>query len=250
MLSVALRPQAAEAQERTRFLRWSYQDAWALAVEGGARAPLILGSTGLLASASQLDPMMLDGVQAQKAGPLVDPFLDATNGLGDSSVPLLAAGVFGASLAIENPRFQDAAFTSLQSLVYARLLTSTLKGVVGRSRPDAEQGVHRFTPFSGRTSFPSGHATTAFALVTPWVLYYPHPATYSLFALSTGTAVARMAKDRHWPTDVIAGAAVGFFVARFLTRLHQGERSRLQDLSVAPAVRPDAVGVSLRLSID
>jgi hypothetical protein len=144
VLSVALSPQAAEAQERTRFLRWFYQDAWALAVEGGARAPLILGSTGLLASASQLNPMMLDGVQAQKEAPLGNRFLAATNGLGDSSVPLLAAGVFRASLATGNPRFQDAAFTSLQSLVYARLLTNTLKGVVGRSRPDAEQGAPRF----------------------------------------------------------------------------------------------------------
>jgi hypothetical protein len=82
------------------------------------------------------------------------------------------------------------------------------------------------------------------------VLYYPHPVTYGLFALSTRTAVARMANDRHWPTDVIAGAAVGFFTARFLTHLHQGERSRLQNVSVAPAVSPDAIGVSLRFDLD
>lgn len=248
MLAATAGLQEAGAQDRTRFLKWSYQDAGALVVDAGTRAPLIAGSAGVLVAASELDPVLLEDVQSSNAEP-VSSFLDVTNQLGDANVPLLAAGVFGVSLATDDARFQDAAFTSLQSLVYARLITNSLKGIVGRSRPEAQAGVHRFAPFSGRTSFPSGHTTTAFALVTPWVLYYPHPVTYGLFALSAGTAVARMAKDRHWPTDVVAGAAIGFLTARYLTHRHQDKETGIELLSILPAYDARAVGVSLRLRI-
>lgn len=232
-----------------RFLRWSYADAGALLESAGRQAPLILGSTGVLAAASRLDPTLLEGVQESDEGPAA-PFLDATNRLGDASIPLLSAGLFGVSLATNDRKFQDAAFTSLQSLVYARLLTNTLKGVVGRSRPEAGAGARRLDPFSGSMSFPSGHTTTAFALVTPWVLYYPHPVTYGLFALSTGTAVARIAHNRHWPTDVMAGAAIGFFVARYLTHLHQQRSASFEAVSVVPAVGSHAIGIGLRFQFE
>lgn len=254
LLALSASLQAAHGQAQTRptparFLQWSYQDIGTLAVDMSTQAPLFLSSAGVLAAASRLDATLLQGVQSRDEGP-VAPFLDVANELGNARVPLLAAGLFGASLATDDTRFQDAAFTSLQSLVYARLLTNTIKGIAGRSRPAAQAGVHRFDPFSGRTSFPSGHTTTAFALVTPWVLYYPHPITYGLFALSTGTALARIAHNRHWPSDVVAGAAIGFFVARYLTRLHQGQPAYLENVSVTPSLGTNAVGLSLRLQID
>ena len=65
-------------------------------------------------------------------------------------------------------------------MIYAGVLSYGVKYTVGRSRPYEQNSPHQFAPFSGRNSFPSGHTTSAFAILTPWVLYYPHPVTYGL----------------------------------------------------------------------
>ncbi len=221
---------SASAQERTRFLRWAYQDAGAL----------------VLASLSPLDPGLLEEVQGGYAGGLAT-YLDATNELGGPRATVPVAVLFLVSLSTDDPRFQDAAFTSLQALLYAGAITAGLKILFGRFRPETDADAYRFAPFSGHRSLPSGHTSAAFAIVTPWVLYYPNVATYGLFALSAGTAVARIALDKHWPTDVLAGGAIGLLTARWLTRRHQGAGA--ERLSLTPAVGPGAVSLTLRLRL-
>lgn len=236
----------ASAQERARFLRWAYQDAGAYALTLGPRLPVLaLGSAVLLMPSSRLDALVLGEVQHSYRGGLWGQYLDLTNELGGTRVAVPLVGLFSASLLTKSTRFQDAAFTSLQAWVYAGLLTTGLKYLFGRYRPETGSPARRFDPFSGNTSFPSGHTTAAFAIVTPWVLYYPHPVTYGLFALSAGTAIARIARNKHWPTDVLAGAAVGYFTARWLVRRHQGHTAA--HLSVTPVVAADAVGLHLRV---
>ena len=243
-----LQPPTSSAQERTRFLRWAYQDAGTLVRSANARTLLyVLGSAAVLASLSLLDPYVLDEVQERYSGGL-ETYLNVTNELGGPRVTFPVAGLFLVSLATDNPSFQDAAFTSLQALTYSAVITTGLKIVIGRFRPKADAGAYRFVPFSGNTSMPSGHTTAAFAIVTPWVLYYPHVATYGLFALSAGTAVARIALDKHWPTDVLAGGTIGFLTARYLTRRHQGVQGKR--LSLTPSFGPDAVLFTLRFSLE
>ena len=216
----------ASGQELNRFPRWGYRDGISLTKQLLPITPLF-GVTGgpVLLAGMQYDPPILDDIQ-EGAGGLWGTYLDVTNELGGSRVGFPLLGVFGASLLTRDTRFQDAAFTSLEAWFYAGLITQGLKRVFGRYRPEEGVGAERFKPFSGHSSFPSGHATAAFALVTPWVLYYPHPLTYGLFALSTGTALARIAHDKHWPTDVIVGSAIGFLTARWLTRRHQQASTR------------------------
>jgi membrane-associated phospholipid phosphatase len=132
-------------------------------------------------------------------------------------------GVLGLSLLTDNEKFQDAAFTSLESQFISRGIVNLLKMVVGRARPTNYEAAHSFHPFSGRDSFPSGHTVTAFALIAPWIFYYPHTYTYALFLLPTGTAFSRIALDAHWTTDVMAGAAIGIVVSYYLTKWHKKE---------------------------
>ena len=133
----------------------------------------------------------------------------------------VSAVLFLGTLTSGNERLQDAAFTSFEAIVLANLVTNALKLAVGRARPDESTHSTDLQPFSRRRSFPSGHATTAFAMAMPWVLYYPGPATYALLALGAGTAFVRMVDSFHWFTDVVAGAAIGGGMAYLLTRRHQ-----------------------------
>lgn len=160
-------------------------------------------------------------------------FLEVANYLGGPEAKYVAIGVFGATMLTRSERLQDAAFTSLQSMVYAYALGSVSKRVlVGRSRPYQEKGAFDFHPFSNNnTSFPSGHATTAWALVTPWMVYYPGPITFGLGVLASGTAISHLKRQQHWVTDVVAGSFLGGTMGYWLARKHQGRLPRFaQDI--------------------
>ncbi len=102
------------------------------------------------------------------------------------------------------------------SMVAAGAVSLAIKSAVGRWRPIESPGdPWHFTPLTLHDSFPSGHATVAFSFVsaldaetsTPWVPAIGYPAA----AL---TAWSRVRDRRHWPSDVVAGAAIGTWVAR------------------------------------
>ena len=96
------------------------------------------------------------------------------------------------------------------------------KYIFSRGRPDANKGAHHFSPFSDpKSSFPSGHASTAFALLTPWVVYYPNAFTYLLMIVPASTAIARMVLNRHWFTDVLTGSVLGFVIGYNLAKWHK-----------------------------
>ncbi len=86
------------------------------------------------------------------------------------------------------------------SVVLTQLVVNGLKLTTGVLRPDA----------TNYFSFPSGHTATAFALATSLSVKYPKwyvIAPSALWACSVG--VSRMNEGVHYPSDVLAGAAIG-----------------------------------------
>ena len=248
VLILIISTQDCEAQDYKRFLKWSYQDAGHLAKSVGPKAPIFAIAGGaILATGIRIDEPFQDDVQdAHRGKSIWGAYLNVTNELGGPMVRYPVAGVFAATLLTKNTRLQDAAFTSLQSWVYAGVISYGLKYAFGRFRPEDGFGADRFQPFSANTSFPSGHTVAAFALITPWVLYYPHPVTYGLFAISTGTAIARMARSKHWPTDVIAGAAIGFFTGRHLVRRHTTREPLVPGFNVSASASANSFAITAK----
>jgi membrane-associated phospholipid phosphatase len=156
-------------------------------------------------------------------------------------------GILSLSMLSDNQHFQDAAFTSLESIIITGFIVNTLKFVTGRFRPCEGRGAYQYQPFSGNESFPSGHASTAFAFLTPWIFYYPNYFTYSLFIITTGTAIARCAKDMHWGSDVITGSLIGFGIGYILSRWHQDMGSQVK---ISIAQRNETIQISLQLPLN
>jgi membrane-associated phospholipid phosphatase len=103
-------------------------------------------------------------------------------------------------------------------------------------------------------SFPSAHTTVVFAAVALECFHHGYldtshtgwgaaacPAT---IAAATVTGILRVASDRHWATDVIAGAVIGGTLGYAIPALHlaaAGESSAV----LVPSVSPSQFGVTL-----
>lgn len=230
-----------------RFWKWPAKDAAALGEALLTKGLLFTaGGSIVLFTAGPHDPLVTEELSSLPPAP-ADLLVRIVEEFGNvRAVRPVAGAIFLGSLISDNRRLQDAAFTSLESIIYANLITSGLKSVFGRARPWQKRGAMEFDPFSGNTSFPSGHSTTAFAFVSPWLLYYPNTFTPGLLLLSTGTAFSRMLTQNHWFTDVVAGSSIGFVTAYVLTRRHQESR-RMQ---VAPALGMGRMGLTLTVTLD
>lgn len=134
---------------------------------------------------------------------------------------LLRAGLAIASwidLAGNGRAGQSAIAASVESLAWTEALTHLFKNVAARNRPVmyTDQAVSANTSSLNHRSMPSGHTSTAFAIATSyWLsqrhLDHPGPAwvRWALLAGATGVGVLRVAAAKHFPSDVVTGAAVG-----------------------------------------
>ena len=132
-------------------------------------------------------------------------------------------------------------------------LTYPMKQLSAVSRPDTGQ----------KNSFPSGHTAQAFAAATFMHKEYgkKNP-LYSVLAYSmaTGVGLMRVANNRHWASDVVAGAGIGILSTNLAYLTHKnkwGKSSRHNaepgktktQLLLAPSYSQQALGVSSVLFI-
>lgn len=137
-----------------------------------------------------------------------------------------------------------------EALITSGVWTGALKFASGRERPretsefssdwtgpaavfaDEAPGSHSMH------SFPSGHASGAFAIATVLAHQYPTHGIVPLLAYGTAAAIgyARMAQQAHWLSDVVAGGFLGYGCARQVISARE-ERELQGDRSAANAWR-------------
>lgn len=129
--------------------------------------------------------------------------------LGDALVSLALLGL----LSFRYPQLLPAGL--LAGLV-ATSFTRTLKPLLGVERPLAMLGeqVHVIGIDLQNFSFPSGHTTAAFVLAGVYALVLQrNRLTALLFVVALLAGFSRIAVGAHWPMDVLAGGAFGWFSA-------------------------------------
>ncbi len=96
------------------------------------------------------------------------------------------------------------------TVILARLIALVLQNIFYRVRPYVELGTPHLFVVS-QWSFPSGHATVLFALVGA-AYRFNRSAAAILALLSLIVCIGRVVAGVHYPTDIIGGALIGFFV--------------------------------------
>jgi len=146
---------------------------------------------------------------------------------------------------------QRTAMLGLESFVVADLFTSVLKDIGHRHRPISGDPYNRWDgPGFSRSnqSFPSGHATAAFAVLTIIASEYRNnafipPLAYGIAML---TALSRVNDNKHWASDVFVGSAIGFFTAKSILRLHNSNNKG--KLTVFPVFDYRYAGLAVSLN--
>jgi len=94
--------------------------------------------------------------------------------------------------------------------------TFTLKSTTQIQRPD----------FSNNASFPSGHTAQAFAAATFLSEEYKHKhkwVPYLAYTISSSIGILRMANNKHYVSDVLAGAGIGILSMKISYWTHQNK---------------------------
>ena len=130
-----------------------------------------------------------------------------------------ALGIIGAGLIADDEEVKRAGGRLLLSEVITIVTDKALKKLIGRARPDAKESPWDIDPLANRqVSFPSGHAALAFTLATSLADDLHNTwSSIALYTFATGTAWSRLTDNRHWPSDVIGGAVLGFTVSRMMS---------------------------------
>jgi undecaprenyl-diphosphatase len=102
------------------------------------------------------------------------------------------------------------------------LFDTIIKRMIGRARPMVGGSLDPtlFSPFIWRSAyagFPSGHVTTAFAVLVAFGSLWPRART-ALWTYALAIALSRVVVTAHYPTDVAAGAVVGVVGALMVRR--------------------------------
>lgn len=142
---------------------------------------------------------------------------------------LVGMGAYG--FIFKKNKLVTTTFLATQAYITGEAVTGVVKFLTGRQRPDyyisatANPEPNFHGPFSGirdlsgnkiNSSFPSGHTTVAFAAATVFAMEYKDKPLIPILSYTAATLIglSRVTENRHWFTDVLAGAVLGYFTGK------------------------------------
>lgn len=147
----------------------------------------------------------------------MDPLMAAITALNDSGLIAITACLL--MLCIPKTR-RIGAVAAASLMLNALVVNVALKPLVGRLRPyDVIEGLSILVDRQNDFSFPSGHSAAGFAVAVVMLRLLPKRWGVPAVALALLIALSRLYVGVHYPTDVLAGIAVGTAVALACCRL-------------------------------
>jgi membrane-associated phospholipid phosphatase len=210
----------------------AYHATWADGVSLGAAAILTILPEALklpsgAPDCAPCDPATLWGIDRQALGVHSNAAGTASN--------LGAVGVlgFGGLALVWHRRPSDArgdAVAYADAVGWSAVAVQWLKVAIGRERPVmyTSGAVAAASDRDNQRSFPSSHTTVAFSAATAYVVisrreHLPHRTRTALllYGAALATGVLRVEAGKHFPTDVLGGAALGSGLGWLAATIHR-----------------------------
>lgn len=156
----------------------------------------------------ELDHLILNQLQAF-SNPLLDRFFLEVTILGSTTFLILVALGFWIA------EKKSIAFLLSFALLVNMLVINSLKEIVARPRPGES-----ITAMGD--SFPSGHTSSAFVAFSILSYFFKQKKKY-LFGLASLVGVSRLWIGVHYPSDVLAGALIGYGIGWLILRYQKRE---------------------------
>ncbi len=139
-------------------------------------------------------------------------------------------GLFAYGLIFKNQKLKTTTLLASQAYITGSAIETVLKFLTGRTRPSHYDPTTEAEPiFKGpfsstrnydggrsNSSFPSGHATVAFAAATVFAMEYKKTIWVPILSYSVASliSISRITENKHWSTDVLVGAVLGYLSGR------------------------------------
>lgn len=240
--SLAALPAAVSAQSVGRTIGYDVLHAggdivgtWAAPFHSTARDWLGAGAAlALSAAISPLDDNVDRWFMAhQKDGVFTSlkEFREGGRAFAGSTITPAALGLYVIGVATKNRGIRDGVWGCVASYASESVVRSqVMYRFVGRLRPDSIRGAHVqlgseqgdqykfFFPGSnawGKHSLPAGHVANVTACASFLSHRFSSPyVTIPAYAIATGVGVGRLVDRRHWTSDTVLGALLGFAVGK------------------------------------
>jgi membrane-associated phospholipid phosphatase len=123
--------------------------------------------------------------------------------------------------ATHNDRLKETGLLGAEALINSAIVVSALKTASQRQRPPEDNSSGEF--FDGGSSFPSGHAISAWSLATIVAQEYGHHrplVQVGAYGLATAVSLSRYTGRNHFLSDVLVGSAMGYGIGRYIYHRH------------------------------
>ena len=147
-----------------------------------------------------------------------------------ATVSLFVAGRFA-----EGSRFRAFSYDATEAVIVNGLYTEIFKKAAHRTRPDG----------SDNQSFPSGHASTAFAWATVAQSHYGWKVGVPSYLAASAIGFSRISNNKHHLSDVLAGATIGYITGRTVVRTNGEPIANKRSFTLHPMTDAQGTGYGI-----
>ncbi len=167
----------------------------------------------------QWDSQLLLLIQEYFQNDFLDTFFVALTSAGDKGYLWIGLGV----LLICFKKTRATGVLLLISLLLTHIINTVwLKEIVDRPRPyEVLPQIRNLVGIQGESSFPSGHAATAFGSAFVPALRHPGWFRWTVLPVALLMAFSRLYVGVHYPLDVLVGSLIGILIASLVVYFGQ-----------------------------
>lgn len=152
-------------------------------------------------------------------------------------IPIVAGSyIYGAWR--DNPKGREIGVLGTETLLDSLIVVGITKEIFRRNRPDERD---RGDFWGGGSSFPSGHAIQIWSIASLLDHEYKQKRIVGIvaYALAGVVSASRIAAEKHFASDVVAGGAMGWFIGRYVYDTHMSHLAHTHS-AFFPIITPEA----------